>query len=45
MDNEWSDLGEYRGGLIFILIGLGMTATASMLAAAFIKDISSKNRS
>ena len=33
---------EYRTGLFFTLVGLGMTGVATALAAAFIRDVSDK---
>lgn len=42
LSNEFATADSYRGGLIITLIALGITAAASLLAASFIKDVSTK---
>jgi hypothetical protein len=42
LSDEFATPDAYRGGLIITLIALGITAAASLLAASFIKDISTK---
>lgn len=42
LTDPFADADTYRGGLIITLVALGVTAAASMLAATFIKDVSSK---
>jgi hypothetical protein len=39
-----SGYDEYRTGLFFTLVGLGLTGVATALAAAFIRDVSDKLR-
>ena len=42
LTDPFASADAYRGGLIITLIALGVTAAASMLAATFIKDVSTK---
>ena len=42
LSDDFATADSYRGGLIITLIALGITAAASLLAASFIKDVSTK---